>query len=189
MKTKDLKVLQWNMQHNHMNTFLLSQFLKENDHDMILLQEPPINISFGRHVIRGYSLFLPSTDSSLTHIPLSPPSVAILAKPSLRPRPIPSDCPRVCGVFISSNLGSVAFVSAYIHPNSGDGLSALTSYITNISASTPQIIVGADVNGHSPWWGPPDQLPNSLGQQVEDFVLTHHFLVMNKWPSPPTFYF
>jgi hypothetical protein len=175
------------MQHNNTSVLLLTQFLTKNDYDILLLQEPPSNISIGRQVIRGYSLFIPSTDSAQSHVPSSPPSVAIFAKSFLRPRPILSDNPRVCGIFISSHLGSVALISAYIHPTSGDDLSTLSSFITNIRASTPQIIVGADVNGHSPWWGPPDQLPNSLGQQVEDFVLTHQLLVMNKWPSPPTF--
>ena len=43
------------------------------------------------------------------------------------------------------------------------------------------------MNGHSHWWGPPDQLTNTAGTYAEDFILDNHLIVQNRWPSPPTF--
>ena len=168
------------MQHNKTSLFLLSQFLNEHNYDIVLLQDPPSCMFTGRQVVRGYTTFSPSTATSRSHAPSQDQLVAILVKHSIRARPIPFVHNRVCGVFVSSSLGSVAFVSAYIQPLSGHGLSALSSFVKQTSTYTRLLVVGADVNGHSSWWGPPDQVPNSLGTQVEDFLLTHHLLVLNK---------
>ena len=49
------------------------------------------------------------------------------------------------------------------------------------------MLVGANTNGHSRWWGPPDQASNATGELVEDFVITHSFEIENRWPAPVTF--
>ena len=49
------------------------------------------------------------------------------------------------------------------------------------------MLVGADTNGHSRWWGPPDQASNATWELVEDFVITHSLEIENCWPAPATF--
>ena len=59
--------------------------------------------------------------------------------------------------------------------------------ISKVKRETPLFLIGSDVNGHSRWWGPPDQVSNETGELVEDFIITHNLVVENTWPSPPTF--
>ena len=83
--------------------------------------------------------------------------------------------------------GEMAFISAYIHYRQGLGLEALSAMLTAVRQETPFVLVGADANGHSRWWGPPDQASNQTGELVEDFVTTHALEIENQWPAPATF--
>ena len=53
--------------------------------------------------------------------------------------------------------------------------------------ATSLILIGADCNGHSSWWGPPETITNAVGSQMEDFILQEGLSVANRWPCPPTF--
>ena len=93
------------------------------------------------------------------------------------------------GVFLSTPLGLVAFISAYIHYQQGLGIEALSAMISAVKEETPFILIGADANGNSPWWPPPDYAGNAVGALVEDCILLHNLAVENTWPSPPSFVF
>ena len=95
----------------------------------------------------------------------------------------------MCGVFLSTPLGLVAFISAYIHYQWALGIEALSAMISAVKEETPFILIGADANGHSPWWGPPDYAGNAVGALVEDCILLHNLAMENNWPSPPSFVF
>ena len=94
----------------------------------------------------------------------------------------------MCAILISTTRRPLALVSAYIHYSDGRGLDALASLATIARCSTPLLLVGADTNGHSPWWGPPDTQTNTVGAQVEEFILNSHLEVANCWPCPPTYH-
>ena len=93
----------------------------------------------------------------------------------------------MCGIFLSTRFGLVACISAYIHYRHGLGLEALSSMLSCVKRETPLFLIASDVNGHSRWWGPPDQLSKETGELVEDFILTHNLEIENTWPAPPTF--
>ena len=80
----------------------------------------------------------------------------------------------------------MAFISAYIHYRQGLGLEALSAMLTAVRQETPFVMVGADANGHSRWWGPPDQASNQTGELVEDLVMTQALEIENQWPAPAT---
>ena len=109
----------------------------------------------------GYELYLP-TRALTTGTPPILPLVAILVCSTLRVRPIPFPHCRVCGIFVSTAHRPLALLSAYIRHTDAAGLDALTSMVTLARRSTPLLLIGADANGHSPWWGPPTHLPTML---------------------------
>ena len=93
----------------------------------------------------------------------------------------------MCGVLLSNPLGLVAFISTYIHYQRGLGIEVLSAMISTVNEETPFIWIGADANGHSPWWGPPDYTGNTVGVLVEGCILLHNLAVENTWHPPPSF--
>ncbi len=165
-----LHILQLNMRRSSMSLSLLVEFLRHHLIDVLLLQDICDDLRCHFHGISGYSLFVPSHRGGGLQDPL--PLVAVLVRDSLHARLIPFENQRVCGVYVSSPLGLLACISAYIHFRHGRGLTALSSMLVKVKSVTPYIFLGTDANGHSPWWGPPDQVPNEIGQLFEDFVIT-----------------
>ena len=90
-------------------------------------------------------------------------------------------------MLLSTSRGPVACISVYVQHTHGQGISALAALLPKIRESTPFILVGGDCNGHSSWWGPPDQEPNQVGQELEDLIMSQSLEVLNRQPSPPTF--
>ena len=135
----------------------------------------------------GFRTFLPTRAQGSLPSPSEDPLVAILVRDSLRVQPISYVHHRMCGVLISSSKGPIALISAYIHFVEGGGLADLSSMVALARQRTPFILLGADSNGHSPWWGPPSQATNKTGELVEEFILAEHLMVENTWPCSPTF--
>ena len=183
-----LRILQLNMRHSSYSLDLLIQFLQTDRHDVVLIQDPPEALQSGRRSLPGYEVFLsrpcrwqpnnPSARRSLT---------AILARTSLRSQPCPGTFRRACGILVETRQGKVALLSAYIRHLRGEGLEDLTTLIERVRLLTPFVVIGADANGHSAWWGPPHLPSNVTGQLVEDFILSQALEVVNRWPSPATF--
>ena len=183
---RTLAVLQLNMQHSGICRDLMISYLRSHPCDVLLLQDTPDSLRSRFGGLPGYSLFLPSSRGG-ADVPSGHPLVGVLVKSSLRARPLSFSNPRMCGVLLSTPLGLVAFISAYIHYQRGLGIEALSAMISTVKQETPLILIGADSNGHSPWWGPPDYAGNTVGALVEDCVLLHNLAVENTWPSPPSF--
>ena len=119
----DLQILQLNMRHSSYSLDLLVQFLQQDRHDIVLIQDPPEALQSGRRSLPGYEVFLsrpcswqpnnPSVRRSLT---------AILARTSLRAQPCPGTFRRACGILVETRQGKVALLSAYIRHLRGEGL-------------------------------------------------------------------
>ena len=184
----DLRILQLNMRHSSYSLDLLVQFLRRDQHDIVLIQDPPEALQSGRRSLPGYEVFLsrpcrwqpnnPSARRSLT---------AILARTSLCSQPCPGTFRRACGILVDTRQGTVALLSAYIRHIRGEGLEDLSQLVDRTRLLTPFVVIGADVNGHSAWWGPPHLPSNANGQLVEDFILSQSMEVLNSWPSLATF--
>ena len=181
-----LNILQINLRYCHFGYVLLQQFLQDQATDVILVQDPPRAILSGEGFFRGYEVILSTSFDPANHE--DRPLTAILIRSSLPFRRLPSAHSRLCGALISTRRGPVAFISAYIRHTDGDGLGALTHLVTDTRPQTPQMIIGADCNGHSSWWGPPDTAANAVGSLLEDFILHERFTILNRWPCPATFH-
>ena len=81
----------------------------------------------------------------------------------------------------------MTLLSAYICHLCGEGLEDLSMLVDRTRLLTPFLVIGADVNGHSAWWGPRHLPSNANSQLVEDFILSQSMEVFNRWPSPATF--
>ncbi len=180
-----IRILQLNMRRSSLCFSLLVDYLSHNSVDVLLLQDPSADLQTFQRGIFGYSLFLPTNYGGRCRN--ASPMVAILVRDPLRAQSIIFDNQRVCGVLLDSPLGLVACISAYLHFRHGTGLDALSSMLSKVKMQTPFIFLAVDTNGHSPWWGPPNQASNETGQLFEDFVLSHNLQIANRWPTPPTF--
>ena len=147
---RTLAVLQLNMQHSGICRDLMTSYLRSHPCDVLLLQDTPDSLRSRFGGLPGYSLFLPSSRGG-ADVPSGHPLVGVLVKSSLRARPLSFSNPRMCGVLLSTPLGLVAFISAYIHYQRGLGIEALSAMISTVKQETPLILIGADSNGHSPW--------------------------------------
>ena len=67
------------------------------------------------------------------------------------------------------------------------GLDDLAVLSQVLKARTPYVFIGADINGHSPTWGPLETTPNAQGIMVEDFILEAELEVLNSPNSVATF--
>lgn len=181
-----LRIFQLNMRRGSMCLDLLTEHLVLHPVDILLLQDPPEVLVSGDDIPAGYDLYLPTRATGF-EASLTRPLVAILVRSALRMRSIPFCHHRVCGLYVSTSRGPLALISAYIHHTDAEGLIALASLVTLARHSTSMLFIGADANGHSPWWGPPDTDSNAVGSRVEEFVLDHRLAVANCWPCPPTF--
>ena len=135
----------------------------------------------------GYDLFLPHQQLGTSPSQFEEPLTAILLRTTLSARSIDFAHPRVCGVVVSTQRGPLALFSAYFQPTSGAGLMELSSILTRVRQQFPLILLGADCNGHSPWWGPPDTASSPLGRRVEALILHHRLTVVNDPDQGPTF--
>lgn len=181
-----LQFLQINLRYSHFGFTMLQQFLRNNQKDVILIQDPPMDILTGQGYLPGYDFLVSSDCVPLDHS--ARPLAAILIRSSLTFERISGSHRRICGALISTRRGRLAIFSAYIHHVDGDGLDALSSFVTSARSRTPLLLVGADCNGHSSWWGPPETTTNAVGALIEDFILQEHLHVGNRWPCPPTFH-
>ena len=180
-----LKFAHLNMRHSSVCLHLLVEYIRRQPCDILLLQDTCDDLRSLHGQIPGYSLYLPSRRGGGFGETL--PLVAVLVRSSLRARPIDFSNQRMCGVFLDTPQGPIACISAYIHHHRGLGLEALSAMVTAVRWETPFVLIGADTNGHSRWWGPPEQESNVTGEMVEDLVTTHALTVENTWPAPATF--
>lgn len=134
-----LTFLQLNMRKSSVCKVLLTEFLRHNPYDVLLLQDTCDDLKTRFGGISGYSLFLPSRRGGGCGD--EGPLVAVLVRSSLRARPIAFGNQRMCGVFLSTPQGLIACISAYIHHRHGLGLEALSAMLTLVRRETPFVLV------------------------------------------------
>ena len=186
-QTGNLRLFQWNLNHSMFAIDLLSQFLTEHPFDVLILQDPPRNLCNGLRSLRDFKTFLPSSGRHYSTSFPEGPLTMILVRANIDARPISLPHNRICGVYVPSSLGKIAIISAYFQHANTSISPSFSSFLNKIRSETSFILVGADMNGHSRWWGPPDQISNAAGKLAETFILDNYFIVQNRWPCPPTF--
>ena len=149
---------------------------EENKVDVFLIQDPPANAK--SHRWRNFALVLPRVVN---------PLVALLIRRGIRFRLEGWGSARVMWTTLFFRGLKLAVVSAYIRHTSGEGADELTRAVARASEVTQFVLLGADSNGHSPSWGPRNNL-DAVGRLVEDVLSEGHLLVLNSSDSPPTFY-
>ena len=97
----------------------------------------------------------------------------------------PHNC--MCSIKVPTHKGPLVMICAYIHFTHGKGIDELSQFVNITRSQSSLLLIGADTNGHSRWWGPPSQISNDSGKRMEDFIVTNDLAVHNTWPSPPTF--
>ena len=75
----------------------------------------------------------------------------------------PESTPRAVGIEVRWGSSTIGMISGYIQPETGVGLDDLADLCQVLKARTPFVFIGADINGHSPTWGPLETTPNAQG--------------------------
>ena len=88
-------------------------------------------------------------------------------------------------IHVHNVKGRIAVVSSYLQPGTLLGLQNLTQIITALQSRNTPLLVCADLNGHSPWWGRSEC--NEAGEQIEHYILATDLHAHNDPKSPPTF--
>ena len=144
--------------------------------DVFLIQDPPATAK--SHRWSNFTLVLPRVVN---------PSVAILIRRGIKFRLEGWGSERVMWTTLFFWGLKLAVVCAYIRHTSGEGVHELSRAVARASEVTQFVLLGADSNGHSPSWGPRNNL-DAVGRLVEDVLSEGHLLVLNSSDLPPTFY-
>ena len=170
---------QVNLASRQMNGDTVQLWLRDQNPDVLLCSDPPW---FLRHndfqSQRHRWLRCPQTAESLAGI-----FVRSDIPHQCLPLPLPSN--RVLALSLTSSLGELVVISCYIQHTSGEGLDALEAAIRMAKQRTPLVLVGGDLNGHSPLWG--NQATNWLGRQLEDMIGALDLTVLNSADGEATF--
>ena len=151
------RVGQLNTRHSNPVWATLEQMAREEDLDMVLVQEPPLFIH-GESKWKGYRL---------THASRSPSHVFIMFKENLECSPCNFEGSRVCRVQVGYRGMKLIVISAYIRHTIGDGADQVSRALTRASELSSFIFVGLDSNGHSPLWGPTESKVHRIGETVQ----------------------
>ena len=182
-----LNILQTNMRHCTTGYLLLTQLLNERHFDIILIQDPPPQLTNQHKCPPGFRVLKLALNSPPSALATEDPLSLILIKNNIPVRSFPLPSNRFCGAFVSTRLGTLGLVSAYLPLHASVELSHLSTVLDTMRHTTPLYLIGGDFNGHSRWWGPPSQHTNSNGALIEDFILDNQLIVQNRWPSPATY--
>ena len=92
---------------------------------------------------------------------------------------------RSVGVLLRLKDGiTLALISSYLQPGTASGLPELDSLITAAKEHTGHLVLGGDLNGHSPLWGL--ESLNSQGALVEELLSAHQLTLLHGPDAPPT---
>ena len=149
--------------------------------DVVLVQDLPQAVDTEPRSHQGYQ-FIGATVPQGTHR-----EAGVFVNPRVRVTRSPESSPRAVGVELSWRNSTIGFISGYIQPETAVGLADLAGLSQVLKARTPFVFIGADINGHSPSWGPLETTPNAQGLKVEDFILEEGLEVLNCPNSLATF--
>lgn len=154
---------------------LLKEFLDKLHVDLILIQEPQVDLRKGKRIFPEFNIF---TNNNNT---------VILVRSNLIVSHSFLDYKDNVGIIIKLNENEkVGIISTYIHPVSGLGYDELEPLINNILSYTNSWILAGDTNAHSPLWGPANTIRDFLAYKLEDLFEKFNLSIAPP-PLHPTF--
>ena len=149
--------------------------------DVALVQDIPKAVDTDSSSHAGYTFI------GATVLPGTGREAGIFVNPQLHFSKSPESTSRAVGIELRWGTNILGIVSGYLQPVTALGLSELAALSQALKARTPFVFVGADVNGHSPSWGPLETIPNAQGNLVDDFIFEANFEILNCPDSSATF--
>ena len=178
---RGLKVLQCNLRRSTTALMHVLDACTAQGIDIALVQDLPKAVNTDSTSHQGYT-FVGAALPMGTHT-----EAGIFVNPQLQFSRSPESPSRAMGVELRWGSHTLGIISGYLQPETSLGLSELVVLSQALKARTPFVFVGADVNGHSPSWGPLETVPNAQGNLVEDFIFAANFEVLNCPNSLATF--
>ena len=178
---RGLKVLQCNLRRSIVALTHVLDTGRTQDIDVVLVQDLPRMDGTEAMTWQGHT-FIGVSGPNGTHT-----EAGLFLNSQLQFSQSPESTPRSVGIELQWENHNLGIVSGYLQPGTARGLPELAELCQALKARTPMVFVGADVNGHSPSWGPLETVPNSQGLLVEDFILETGFEVLNCPNSLATF--
>ena len=181
LPTRGLKVLQCNLRRSTTALMHVLDACTSQDVDVTLLQDLPKVVETDPRSHQGFH-FCGATGPQGIHM-----EAGIFVNSRIQFNASPESAPRSVGIEVNWGSNTIGFVSGYLQPETAAGLPALTVLCQSLKARTPFVFMGADINGHSPSWGPLDTIPNAQGLLVEDFIIEEGLEILNCPNSVATF--
>ena len=154
---------------------------KAQEIDVALVQDLPRAVDTEPESHQGFTFF------GATFTQGTQREAGVFANPQIQATLSPESTPRAVGVELRWASSTIGIISGYIQPETAVGLEDLAVLSQVLRARTPLVFIGADINGHSPTWGPIDTTPNAQGIKVEDFIIEAGLEVLNCPNSLATF--
>ena len=168
-------MLHWNAEGVRNKKLELQVLLKERNIDVCCIQETHLNSSH-RFSIRGYDTFRRDRKNRpkggiLAHVKNTHAAAELNRSED--------EDTEVLGIKLLLDKNPLTIYNLYPPPNK--------QLRPQVFQSDPDrwIIMG-DFNSHSPSWGYDDL--DHKGDEVEDWIITHNMVLINKADDPPTFY-
>ena len=170
---------QVNLAGRQINVDVAQLWLGDQNPDVLLCSDPPWFLRRNDfQSLRHRWHRCPQTTESLT-------GIFVRMDIPYQTLPLPQPTNRVMAISLNTSLGELVIISCYIQHTSGDGIEALDAAIRMAKQRTPLVLVGGDLNGHSPLWG--DQATNWIGRQLEDMIGALDLTILNSPDSEATF--
>ena len=181
MTRRGLKVIQCNLRRSSTALMHVLDACKVQGIDVALVHDLPQAVDTDSSTHQGFA-FIGANVPRGTHR-----EAGIFVNPQLQVTRSPESSPRAVGLELRWGRSTIAIISGYIQPGTALGLEDLAVLSQALKARTPLVFIGADINGHSPTWGPLETTPNAQGILVEDFILEAGLEVLNCPNSLATF--
>ena len=170
-----IHIMQWNAEGVRNKKTDLQQFLKMHNIDICCLQETHLNGNH-RFTVRGYEAF--RQDRTTGH----KGGVITLVKNSLAAAEVyrsAHDDTEILGIKVLMGKTPLTIINLYSSPNK-------PLQLHEVPTSLDHWLVLGDFNSHSPSWGYSDL--DGKGEDLEDWMLEKHLVLINKPDDPPTCY-
>ena len=111
---RDLTILQLNLRRSEVALLTVLQQARDHHMDIILVQDPPNNVTSDMELHRGFHFFAADT--------LPRPLSGVFVRADICAWPCPHMTDRAAGAFLSWDHQLLAVISGYVQPVSGVGL-------------------------------------------------------------------
>ena len=150
-----LRVLQCNLRCSTTALMHILDACRAKEIDVALVQDLPNAVATDPRSHQGFNFFGANVPQG-TH-----QETGVFVNPQVQVTRSPESSARAVGIELKWGNSTIGFISGYIQPETAVGLDALAGLCQVLKARTPFVFVGADINGHSPTWGPLETTPNA----------------------------